>query len=167
MVALETLGQAFDSFERSALRVEGLATYVVEQEVEAFAAFLDGRDPDMSFLEPWLARVRNAVSNGRRHLRVRVLSEELTPYERFELNCGYPLTSDAGEEVRIIRRSPATGTSDHWVFDSRIAFAMIYDSDGRFDRPERVPETDAARVCALAWNLWNNAEPFKGQSLQI
>ena len=87
----------FETFERSAFRLEARDTYKVPDEAERFAAFLVGRELPARTPEEddWLGLLTRATAVGRKIVRVRVLTKPLTDYTRFELAV-YPENIRAG-----------------------------------------------------------------------
>lgn len=128
---------AFDSLLReSAFRFEQLNDYAVGPENEPFRRFLAGEPQDADWHKPWQDFVRNSLREGKTMARVHVVTEPLTDYLRFEVTCGYPLSVEAGEDVRIIRRPVrlpvALPGHDFWIFNDNDVVIMDYDEDGRF-----------------------------------
>ena len=83
---VEKLTARFGRFERSAFRVEARDRYDVDNEREEFAAFLEGKSmrPRTAESDPWLALVAAGRAAGRVIERVRIVSEPLTEYTRFD-----------------------------------------------------------------------------------
>jgi hypothetical protein len=150
-------------FEHSTFRLESRDQYVAPNEEEPFRRFLVGRPQDLSWRQPWKDLVTAAISAGKRMERVHVVSEPWTDYVRFELTCVYPSNVAAGEDVRILPRAYASALDlvdeDFWLFDSRRAALMEYDSDGRWlsvnlvDDPEIVVRRCFWRDVALHYAL--------------
>lgn len=136
---LEDLGTLFETFRRSAFRLEARDDYNVPDEAERMAAFLEGRElPTRTVAtDDWLALVAAATAMGRHMVRVRVLGKPLTDYTRFELAV-YPENIAAGEEVRLVEREALTQRADDawdedfWLFDEQTVAVLRYDAEGRF-----------------------------------
>jgi hypothetical protein len=128
----------FDRFEHEAFRLETLPVYVVEQEQEPFAAFLDGRArplTEVPYLAQWFDAIRSATSAGRRISRVRILDDPPTDYQRFEIWAGQ-FNTESGEVLRYLQRHRAEDAgiplgTDWWLFDSRRLAIMNFDPHGR------------------------------------
>jgi hypothetical protein len=128
----------------------------VEPEREAFEAFLAGEElPEHSpEYDAWLTQVAGATSAGRRFERIRLVTEPLTDYTRFEF-AAYPENIAAGERVWILPRALLTdaderwAAEDFWIFDDQVAVVLGYDDDGCFLGVERIeqiePYLDAKR----------------------
>lgn len=142
-------GRLFETFERSAFRLETLQQYLVPSEEEAFRAFREGLawPPRTVDTSPWLRRVADNGAAGKRMYRVHIVDEPLTPYMRFEFET-YRGNVAAGEEIYIARRADLGGYAlrdDWWAFDlddpeRAVVVAMDYDEDGRYLGARRVPD---------------------------
>lgn len=141
----EEFEAAFDSlFRESAFRLESLDNYAVGPENEPFRRFLAGQPQEPDWHKPWQDFVRRSLDEGKTMARVHVVTEPLSDYLRFEVTCGYPLSVDAGEDVRIIRRpvrSPvALPGHDFWMFNDSDVVVMDYDENGHFHGGETVSD---------------------------
>lgn len=145
-------GRFGDLFTETAFRLELLDSYVAANETEPYRRFLLGEDPDRAWREPWKRFVRQGLRAGRSMARVHVVTEPLTDYARFELSCVYPANVEAGEDVRILPRTAAVRLDlpdrDYWLFDSRRAGVMTYDSAGNWLSVDLTDDPDViARLC--------------------
>jgi len=153
VLSADEFGRRFaELFEHSAFRLELLDYYVAANEEEPFNRFQAGQPQDLRWREPWKTLVTGAKQAGKRMERVHVVTEPLTDYLWFELTCAYPSNVQAGEDVRILPRNHATSLDlpdhDYWLFDSRRAGRMIYDSDGGLLQIELVDAPDTiVRYC--------------------
>ena len=123
----------FTSFEHSALKLETRDRYSSPTEDESVRRFLAGEPPDLSWLDYWFGLVRTATADGRRFARVRVVSEPLSDYKRFELTVARQ-TVAAGEDIRYLPRLRADAlgipAEDFWIFDeARVALLHFSDQD--------------------------------------
>lgn len=133
MLAGEDFGRLFDTFERTAFRLETLDTYDVSEEREEINRFLAGADMGPEWADnPW---VRSMTDRGKSVARVHVLRSPLTDYLRYEL-AAYPGNITAGESIGIIdlAQQDVTGLPDHdfWLFDDRDVYRMHYSPEGQF-----------------------------------
>lgn len=140
MLASEEFGRLFETFERTAFRLETLEEYDIEEEREEIARFLAGEDMGPEWSDnPW---VRSMTDKGKRVSRVHVLRSPLTDYLRYELSA-YPGNIEAGEAIGIIDLSEQTitGLPDHdfWLFDDRDVYRMHYTRAGEFVGAELLP----------------------------
>jgi hypothetical protein len=159
----DTWAKAFSSFRRSAFRWEAQGVYREPYEQEPLRQFLAGHEPDTAFVQGWLDEVRANSAAGRRYSRVRVLTEPLTDYLRFELALT-PLNVEAGEEVRLLpdtrRRQLDLPGEDFWLFDDEWVALMRFGPDG-FEYAEVITDFSTVQrfreIRALAWR---EATPF-------
>ncbi|MFI1868799.1 DUF6879 family protein [Streptomyces jumonjinensis] len=140
MLVGEEFGRLFETFERTAFRLETLDVYDIGEEREEIARFLSGEDMGPEWADnPW---VRSMTDKGKHVSRVHVFRSPLTDYLRYELSA-YPGNIEAGEEIGIIDLSEqaVTGLSDHdfWLFDDRDVYRMHYTETGAFVGGELLP----------------------------
>ncbi len=160
-MAPASLGEAFETFEQSAIRLEGLAAYSIPDEAAAFATWVNGSAPDLSFLQEWCRLVEGGVSAGKTHRRLRILDAPMTDYQQFEVTACYPLTSGAGEEIRIMTRDTnAVSLPDFWVFDDHYVFEMVYDASGSFIEASAVDADTASFLLESLKDLWTRSKPL-------
>ncbi|MFE3990266.1 DUF6879 family protein [Streptomyces goshikiensis] len=156
MLSGEEFGSLFETFERTAFRLETVAVYTVEEEREEFERFLADGDmgPDWDD-NPW---VRSMTDKGKEVSRVHVLRSPLTDYLRYEL-AAYPGNITAGETIGIIDLSGQSVTDppdhDFWLFDDQDVYRMHYTPEGAFIGAElltanRLAEYQGYRDCSLA-----------------
>lgn len=141
----------FDSFRRTAWRLETLPVYTVAEEAERIAAWRSGEPrPERSVLtSPWLRRIARTTAVAKVWERVRLVRFPLSEYVRYEL-VGYPEAEAAGERIRVTN---VTGEPelerlvgvDFWLFDAGTetasAIRLQYDGEGRFLGFERADPT--------------------------
>ena len=88
---------------------------------------------DSGFLDEWCSLVREAVARGVEFRRLRIVSEPVTDYIRWE-HAMTPANLAAGEQVRWLPRSQCTDLLvvpvDFWVFDSRLVRFGLFSGDG-------------------------------------
>ncbi|MBB1245757.1 hypothetical protein GL263_19660 [Streptomyces durbertensis] len=161
MLSGEEFGRLFETFERTAFRLETLDEYDVEEEREEIARFLAGEDmgPDWDD-NPW---VRSMTDEGKSVERVHVLRSPLTDYLRYELSA-YPGNVKAGEDIGIIDlvEQTVSGLPDHdfWLFDDRSVYRMHYTPEGRFVGGELLPADRLAEYQGYRDLALNHAVPF-------
>jgi hypothetical protein len=130
----ERFRELFTSFEHSADKLETRDRYTSPIEDEAVRQFLDGEPLDLTWLDRWFGMVRTATRAGKRFSRVRVVSEPLSDYKRFEMAVA-PHTVAAGEDIRYLSRPEAEALEvpeqDFWILDqTRLALLHFDDGDG-------------------------------------
>jgi hypothetical protein len=126
------INNPFETFETSAFRLEALPQYLVEKEKASYLAFKTSGDKPTYFNREWSELVARHVKAGRSMRRLRLLSDELTDYERFETQVYSGLS--AGEEIRANLRSQYAEAYryDFWLFDNRWIAEVKYEEDGTF-----------------------------------
>ncbi|MDX3662370.1 hypothetical protein PV646_34130 [Streptomyces sp. ID05-26A] len=148
----------FDTFAESAWRLEIQGTYSEPEEQEPLRRFLVGEPDDHTWMADWFEWVAELTAAGRRVGRVRVLTEPLTDYLRFELSFT-GLAVEAGEDIRVLAATDAERLRlprvDFWLFDDRTAVAMTFGDTGVssaevIDHPAEVEHYRAIQQQALA-----------------
>ncbi|MET7900123.1 DUF6879 family protein [Streptomyces sp. NPDC005355] len=160
MLSGEEFGRLFETFERTAFRLETLSVYDVEER-EEIARFLAGEDMGSEWHDnPW---VRSMTDKGKSVSRVHVLRSPLTDYLRFELSA-YPGNIKVGESVGIIdlAEQDVTGLPDHdfWLFDDRDVYRMHYTPEGKFLGGELLPTDRLAEYQGYHDVALTHAVPF-------
>jgi hypothetical protein len=154
------LGRLFQSFRSTAFRLECLPAYAVteDDEAQAFHLWLEGEQPPQKERE-WPKLCASAVAARKSMQRVRLVTQPLSEYLRFEMEWGYPPNVAAGEDIRILDHEPEGLLKvDFWLFDDASAVVLEYDDQGHFLRPvvaETVEPYRQAKELALA-----SSEPF-------
>jgi hypothetical protein len=132
---MDQLERCFENFHTSAFRLETLRGYIVPAEADRLAAFLGSAElPEpSSAARVWLKRIASTTAAGKTWQRVRVVSEPLSDYERFEL-AAYAESAAAGEQILIAKGISWVSriNKDFWLFDDRTAAVMEYGVDGRY-----------------------------------
>ena len=101
-----------------------------------FQAWLasDREEFERRLTRPWLDLIREMADCGVQVRRVRVISEPVTDYVRFQ-HAGTALNVAAGEDVRWLPRAGASGIAlpgnDFWLLDFETAMFNHYSGDGR------------------------------------
>lgn len=167
LISGEERGRYFTTFKREALHMEMRDVYAVPDEAERLALFLERgyRDHEAEAEErrPWMDLIRKAIEDGKVFRRVRIVSEPVTDYIRYEWD-GASVNVEAGEQIRWLPRRLASSIAlpgnDFWVFDgSTVAFTVF---TGEGDVLERQLTTDPAAVqlCKSAFEAaWSIAIP--------
>lgn len=124
----------WDSFERSAFRLETLPEYRVESERGRMELFLSGAPKPPGYGAGWHERLREYRADAKSVQRVRIVRQPLTDYQRRQFAWAYPGNSEAGEEIRVLDLStttdPGLPSYDFWMFDDQIVIHMHYADDG-------------------------------------
>jgi hypothetical protein len=131
----ERFRDLFTSFERTAEKLESRDRYSSPLEDRSVRQFLAGEPVDLGWLDGWFAIVRAATTRGKRFARVRVVSEPLSDYKRFELMV-CPRTVSAGEEIHYLPRAQADDLGipprDFWIFDNERVALLHFSSEDVF-----------------------------------
>lgn len=141
----------FLTFEKYAFRLETLPTYTVESESEDFKYYCATGKIRNNTNNEWINFVQNVVLSGRKVKRLRLVSDELTQYEQFEMQA-YTKSIHAGEDVRVARRSDFMELPvDFWLFDDRYVYKMNYDLDGTYLGRELIELKETEKQEYSAW----------------
>nr|WP_229871864.1 DUF6879 family protein [Streptomyces longisporoflavus] len=136
-------------------------TYGVDEEAGTVAAWrASGQVPahDSDFWRPWVGLVQRTVARGVEVRRVRVVSEPVTQYIRFE-HAITPTNLHAGEQVRWLPRARASHLmlpgNDFWLIDDRIIRFNIFSGDGQAVEPQASTDHQVIKQCADAFEtVW-------------
>lgn len=144
----------FDTWRTSAWRWECQGVYREPSEEAPFRKFLAG-EADPSWFAGWLARVRAWTDAGQHMGRVRMLTDPLTDYLRFELSIT-PSAVEAGEDIRFLTAACAAELElpkeDFWLFDDERVIVMVFGEHG-VSGGELI--TDPGKVAA--YRAWRDA----------
>jgi hypothetical protein len=167
LLTAEQRNALFDSLERDAFHLELRDAYYVDSEDESYRRWKLGKPQDPRELErPWLRRMRRLIKSGKTIRRVRVVTEPLSEYIRFEYDCT-PENLAAGEDIRWLPRQlvpedvtfPLEGR-DWWLFDDSLIAAGHFDEQGRSLGSEISRDPGLVRQCvSVRDRLWQVAVP--------
>lgn len=157
----------FETFERSAVRIESRPRTDVPSERLDVSAFLDGRLPPHRHREPgdpWSAMTERHAAAGRPLRRVRVVEEPLTDYNRFMVYCARASVHH-GEDIRFLPRADADALHlpdhDFWVFDSATLVELRFTGDDQPLDHDLITDPDlVARHEAWFASAWSAATPW-------
>jgi hypothetical protein len=164
----EQRDKLLDAVRRDAFHLELKDSYQAACEEGPFARWRRGEPDDFAWHEPWRNRVRAATSAGKRVRRVRVVTEPLSGYIRWEHSVTW-LNQEAGEDIRWLPRRllpegiqfPVNG-NDFWIFDDEVVTVGHFDADGRVLGSELVTDPVAVAACAQVRDLlWRLAIPHR------
>jgi hypothetical protein len=113
-------------------------------------------------LPGWYELVRAQVARGISFRRVRIVSEPLSEFVRFEYLCTSGLNIAAGEQVRWLPRRRASDLclpgNDFWVFDGRMVRLSHFAGNGDFLDDELSEDPALVKHCASAFEaVWERA----------
>ncbi|MGH3320025.1 MAG: DUF6879 family protein [Streptosporangiaceae bacterium] len=158
---------ALTSAQRSAMHLEMRDHYTPDD--PAFADWRVGKalDPAQRW-RSWFDLVSATVARGVSVRRVRIVSEPVTDYIRFEHTVTGGLNVAAGEQVRWLPRRRAADLlvpgCDLWVFDDSVVIFNHFAGDG--SRPSDATERRedavlAQRVAGALDTIWKRAIPHE------
>ncbi|QGV80038.1 DUF6879 family protein [Streptomyces ficellus] len=157
------------SVQESAVHLEMRDTYGVENEIEGFAAWKQGRrlDPEdrASWWRPWLDLVEEVTAKGVVIRRARIVSEPVSDYIAFE-HSGTFTNVAAGEQIRWLPRRSASDLAlpgnDFWLFDGRLVQFNVFDGVGRWVHTDQTEDPAVVELCASAFEaVWERAIPHE------
>jgi hypothetical protein len=147
----------FETFKKSAFRLEGLPQYSVADEDDQYTHYLSSGNIDPNFNQEWVDTITAAKKRGATMKRLRLISDPLTSYEQFEF-LAYKTNSAAGEEIRAMDRDDWPWTGDFWFFDNKWIARMRYDIDGRFLGADLTEATEDDQADFEYWiDIFNSA----------
>lgn len=163
----EEFVRLFDSFSKTAFRLETRDAYEDESEHEPFRRFLAGEPADDFWMAEFCETLRGWAAEGKRLSRVRVITEPHSDYVRWSMTVAR-LNIEAGEDIRYLPRSKAKELDlpdeDYWLFDERHVAVLDLDESGRLlgaeliDDPAEVAKRrrwrDVAWQDAIAWGQY-------------
>ncbi|MEV0615030.1 DUF6879 family protein [Nonomuraea sp. NPDC050404] len=124
----------FDSFKRSAFRLETHPVYTMPGERDTYQRYLSGEEPTGDHAAQWVEKVRHYRETGRTIGRVHVVTCPLSEYLRYEFEWWYRFNAAAGEDIRILdltdKANPGVPDYDFWLFDDLHIVRMMYRPDG-------------------------------------
>lgn len=154
----------FDEFTESAWRLEIQGTYDEPEEREPLRRFLAGEPDDFAWMVDWFDWVAELNAAGRRIGRVRVLTEPLTDYLRFELSFTAQAV-EAGEDIRVLPAEEAfvlqLPREDFWFFDDRLVAVLVFGDTGVTAAEVIYDAAEVARYRAIQQRAMSAAVPYQ------
>lgn len=167
MQSVPPFSELLASCRTSAVHLETRDVYGVVEEDKDFAAWKDGWAYDIDDRSSWWndfhQTVADGVARGIAVRRLRVVSEPVSDYIRYEHSCT-PQNLAAGEDVRWLPRRLASDLlfpgNDFWLFDEQAVKFGLFTGEGRFVRHEMSYEPTVIKQCASAVDAaWERAIP--------
>lgn len=154
------INNPFETFEQYAFRLEALPQYIVDSEKESYTRFLQTGVAALD--SDWADFVSKNISKGKRMERLRLFSEKLTDYERYEIQV-YSGPA-GGEKIRTALRKDHINEYRHdfWFFDDKWIAQVNYEQDGtflNFDVREATPEEYG--MYEYWRSVYEDAQPLK------
>ncbi|GAA0986057.1 hypothetical protein GCM10009555_062650 [Acrocarpospora macrocephala] len=147
--------------ERTAFKLEMRDQYMTDAPgyLAWEAGDLDGAVRDYS---DWTATARTAIARGVDMRRVRIVSEPVSTYIRFEHAVTPGVNLSAGEVIRWLPRHQASDLAlpgnDAWIFDDRLVQFCHFAGDGRWTSNDETSDAAVVRLCASAFaTAWDRA----------
>jgi Family of unknown function (DUF6879) len=153
-------------FGREALHLEMRDVYAAADH-SRFRRWLAGEEPDpedeAQWWRPWREMMRRHRDAGRVLRRLRVVSEPVTEYIRFEWLDAAELVK-AGEDIRWLPRQRASGLllpgNDLWCFDGESVVFTCLSGDGEVQGYEMTTDPElVGQVVAAFEAAWSAAIP--------
>lgn len=166
-ISAEKRNQLLTTFRREAVHLEMRDVYATDIERERFRTWLRGEplDPEAEaeWWQPWFELMKRNNEAGKRLRRLRIVSEPITDYIRFEWLDAAQLVR-AGEDVRWLPRRHASKLllpgNDFWMFDRETVAFTHFSGDGHVLDREITTDPDIVGVCATAFEeAWKIATP--------
>ena len=131
----------FDSFKKSAFRVETLQSYNVDEEKEAYKYFQQHKQLLDGFWKDWHDIIKQAKLRWAIMQRVHLIHFPITPYISFEMEF-YKKSMMYWEEIFYLPFEDCSVEvdSDFWIFDDITVLKMLYGEDGSFLKFEEIKD---------------------------
>ncbi len=156
-----------ESAEHSAVHLELRDSYGTSEESGDFARWqrtgVSNNDPDSDFWAEWTNLVRPTVARGVVMQRLRIVSEPVSEYIRYEY-AGTAVNLAIGEDVRWLPRKQASDLAlpgnDFWLIDDEIVQWNYFTGDGDSAGHENTDEPGVVALCSTAFkSSWTRAIP--------
>lgn len=149
----------------SAVHLEMRDTYTPSD--PQFLDWLAGKEIPEPAIPDWYELVRSHAARGIRFRRLRIVSEPLADFIRYEYAITSGLNVAAGEQVRWLARRRASDLclpgNDFWVFDDRLVRFGHFAGNGDFLDHELDDRPAVVRMCTAAFEAaWERATPHAG-----
>ncbi|MFF6835990.1 DUF6879 family protein [Streptomyces sp. NPDC012438] len=153
----------------SAIHLELRDFYAVADEADDYRRWRETGerdvDPTSAYWAPWVAMVRAATARGVVVRRIRIVSEPVSDYIKYE-HAGTTVNAAAGEEVRWLPRHQTVGlllpAVDGWLFDDKRLLLNHFTGEGQWAAVpmELRMEPDFVKAYADATEaVWERAVP--------
>ena len=158
-IAEEDRDRFLTTYAREAVHVEMRDLYATDIERDRFHTWLRGEqlDPgsEAEWWRPWFELMDRNVRAGKSLRRLRVVSEPVTPYIRFEWLDAAKLV-ESGEDVRWLPRRNASTLllpgNDYWMFDRETVVFTHLSGDGHVLDHEITRDPGIVAACAAAFD---------------
>jgi hypothetical protein len=163
LVTLEERDEFFTRFDHAAVHLEMRDSYGTQVEKPHLRKWERGEPDDIEWLKPWFDTVRSGTRSGKAFRRVRIISEPITDYIRWE-HMDAHLFVEAGEDIRWLPRrlvSPvAFPGNDFWMFDAETVIFSVFSGNGDVIEWQLYTDTSVVQLCQSAFDsAWKLAIP--------
>jgi hypothetical protein len=157
------------SYRREALHLEMRDVYATDVERDRFGAWVRGEplDPvaEAAWWRPWVDLMSAGRAAGKTLRRLRIVSEPVTDYIRFEWLDAAKLV-EAGEDVRWLPRRRVSTLllpgNDFWLFDDETVTFTHLSGNGEVLGHELTTDPAIVRACRMAFEAaWAIAVPHR------
>jgi hypothetical protein len=155
------------TFKRTAIHLETRDVCATNIEKDRFRQWLAGQPlnpaDEAEWWRPWLTMMRKNMDAGKKMRRLRIVSEPVTDYIKFEWLDTKKLVS-AGEEVRWLPRRHVSTLllpgNDFWLFDDETVVFTHFSGDGNVLGYELDTDPDVVGRCMATFEAaWPMAIP--------
>jgi hypothetical protein len=139
-------------------------SYGVPDEVDPFRKWLKGERDDLRWHRSWLDFARDVIARGTAVQRVRVVTEPVTDYIRWEMSID-PQNLEVGEDIRYLPRHDAQDIQfpeeDYWVLDDDTVVLSLFMPDGASGGFALVDDAVLFAQCLTVRDqVWSRAIPY-------
>ncbi|WP_326811465.1 hypothetical protein OIE62_17260 [Streptomyces scopuliridis] len=168
-----SFAELLDGAQQTACHLEMRDAYGVDSEADDFAGWkATGQrdiDPGSPYWGPWVELIRRTVTRGVVVRRVRIVSEPVSDYIRYE-HAGTPVNLGAGEQVRWLPRRRASDVAlpgnDFWLIDGRLIRWNHFTGNGASAGGEICDDPATAKLCGDAFEVvWERAVPHENYTI--
>lgn len=166
-ISEEARDRFLTTFTHEAVHVEMRDVYATDVEKDRFATWRRGEhlDPasEAEWWRPWFELMRRNNEAGKTLKRLRIVSEPVSDYIRFEWLDAAQLVA-AGEDVRWLPRRNASTLllpgNDFWMFDRKTVAFTHFSGDGHVLDHEVTTDANIVQMCVTAFETaWMTAVP--------
>lgn len=167
LISGEERDELLANFQHEALHLEMRDVYALEDEKERLARFVErgfrDHNAEAEERQPWMTLVQDATTSGKNFRRVRIVSEPVTDYIRYEW-AGTEANVDAGEEIKWLPRRLASSIplpgNDFWLFDDSTVVFTVFTGKGHVFERQLTTDPTAIQLCRSAFDAtWAMAIP--------
>jgi hypothetical protein len=163
LVTKEERDEFFIRFRRAALHLEMRDSYGTQVEKPHLRKWERGEPDDIEWLKPWFDTVRLGTQSGKVFRRMRIISEPITDYIRWE-HMDAHLFVEAGEDIRWLPRKLVSAIAfpgnDFWMFDAETVVFSVFSGNGDVVEWQLYTDTAVVQLCKSAFDsAWKLAIP--------